>query len=701
MQKRKGLFASLKKNKPKSWRSQISISNRLFFRISLYFTCIIVVTLVVLGTVLTANVTRDMKSQVIESTEQILTQNSNYADFIISSVNDYSVQLISNKDFINLLTKHYEGSAYKAEATAKVNDILTDIMLSSSIIDSIYVINPDGITTGQPKGTLENIDPSTLVDKEFFKKAIENKGQPYFLPPKKDEVFSPNRMTISMARYIQDFTTGRLAGVLLINIKTSAFEKALSGSLGGEKAFTCIVNKDGYVIYHKDESLMGTNISDKEFIKTIQGATDASGNFNYLDSEEKTDYFAVYTSSEKIDWKYVGIIPNSDIMRSSARIAKLITTISMFCLGLTIIAAIAVALSIVRPIKEIVVGMDRLQNGDLTVSIKSKSKTEIGLLFTGFNSMVLKLREMVTALKSAVSETNEMTHRVEENIMDLLTSSNGLSKAIEEIATGATNQAFEAGNTTEIAISFDKEMKQLFSSTDEVADTFNQTKCRADEGMEAIIKLKEKSENSIEAMEKVYDSTIKLINNTKLIKEMLNTIEGIASQTNLLALNASIEAARAGDAGRGFAVVATEVGKLANDSKVVTENINNIIRSLDVRNTETTSMSEYVRAMLKEQIDEVNNTLAAFTIIKDSVDLSVSKVKGQCVVFDTITDGKDKILESVSNIAAVTQETAASTEEITATVYDQNNFIGGIGEMMGQLKHMSGKLEELARMFRI
>lgn len=104
-----------------------------------------------------------------------------------------------------------------------------------------------------------------------------------------------------------------------------------------------------------------------------------------------------------------------------------------------------------------------------------------------------------------------------------------------------------------------KDFARLYQSVDDMAAGNESNATESTEISTDMLEVSEFCEGLNRSMDEINDILKELVQNN-------DEVVSIASQTNLLALNASIEAARAGEAGRGFAVVADEINNLATES---------------------------------------------------------------------------------------------------------------------------------------
>ena len=148
-------------------------------------------------------------------------------------------------------------------------------------------------------------------------------------------------------------------------------------------------------------------------------------------------------------------------------------------------------------------------------------------------------------------------------------------------------------------------------------------------------------------------------------------IQSISDQTNLLALNAAIEAARAGEAGKGFAVVAEEIRKLAEQSAGFTGDIKKTITALQEQTKKAVHTMDITKQAVSDQEKRLQETGEKFHEISDALEKSKEIVHEVSQEAENIEQKNGSITQIISNLSAVAQENASTTEEVSASVDTQ------------------------------
>ncbi len=239
-----------------------------------------------------------------------------------------------------------------------------------------------------------------------------------------------------------------------------------------------------------------------------------------------------------------------------------------------------------------------------------------------------------------------MQHQTEK-IMDI---SRSVSKAAETIFGSAGGNSMFTGTQNNQHEELAHTITQIASETSEVNEKIES--CQSD-----LTDIRDLSAQTIEISRKMQKDMDNLTGIISHINEVITGIESISLQTNLLALNASIEATRAGEAGRGFAVVADEIRALAGETQKLTGNMGSFV--------------EEIESASRTSVKSAAGTIKALESMTD-------KIRNVWVLNDENHQHVMKVNDSISSIAAVSEEISSSMTEMENQLHDSTEFMQNV-----------------------
>ncbi|MDO4968450.1 MAG: methyl-accepting chemotaxis protein [Comamonadaceae bacterium] len=304
--------------------------------------------------------------------------------------------------------------------------------------------------------------------------------------------------------------------------------------------------------------------------------------------------------------------------------------------ALLLVAVLAVLLSlyvirqITRPLDEAVQLAETIAAGDLTASLQSDRRDELGKLLQSLSAMTQRLRSVVLEVRNGVDSVSSAASQIATGNQDLSSRTEQTAANLEETASS---------------------IEELTASASQSADTARQANQLASTAVQA-------AERGGSVVQQVVSSMQQITSSSHKIADIISVIDGIAFQTNILALNAAVEAARAGEQGRGFAVVAGEVRALAQRSAEAAKEIKSLITA-SVANVDAGS-SQVAEA--GKSMQEIVESVRRVTDLIGEISAAVHEQH----------DGFAQVNQAVSNLDQMTQQNAALVEESSAAATAMN-----------------------------
>ncbi|MDF2614651.1 MAG: putative sensor with domain [Clostridia bacterium] len=317
-------------------------------------------------------------------------------DTMINSVEDYS-RVIASEYRLQKELATFKHTSTEDQVLLKnlrirtaMSEIVSNIISPNTQIAGIAVfVDKKVIYSGY---SIDEKSVNKIIHNEHLEKAYEMQRPTWrglapleFIDRRKNDVFSVSKL-------IRDKNTGNALGVVTLFVNEVNISNIYTKNIVNKEDSYYIVDENDKVISSYDKSNLYQDI---EEVLKIKGNAyrKLEKNGTLLITDKKIPILYSIKAYGKFGWKVISVSGLEEIVREKNKIKSIIIWTLILCVIIVFITSYIISHTVTKPIYLLLGTMEKIKNGNIKIRACETINGEVGILASGFNTLMNQLEE--------------------------------------------------------------------------------------------------------------------------------------------------------------------------------------------------------------------------------------------------------------------------------------------------------------------
>lgn len=431
----------------------------------------------------------------------------------------------------------------------------------------------------------------------------------------------------------------------------------------------------------------GTKASD-EVINIVmkQGKSYTQDNVLIAGSKYSVCYLPIKSvdSNDIIGMAFAGI-KQEDVNRDLNNLTIKIISIGVISAVVLVLVSVFISSRIIRPLIIVTDEICKLSDGDVSINVDCNSNTkEIRALVDSANRLSHMLHSSIEKICDNAGKVRAVTDETNSIVSTTSDSANSISETITEFSKASMIVAESVQEINSNMIMLGNDIEVISNNVDDLTLKSNEMIKSSEDTEQAMEDAKLKGLQTLDSAATVSNEIKDMNDKISDIRGVIDLIMDVASKTKLLSINASIEAAHAGEKGKGFAVVASNIKELSEQTENSVGTVKQLLESIIEKSASSVCSVELIDTLIRDEVQKIETVSSKTKTLIGDIKNAMKVIENISDKSVTIKSAKDNTVCQIQDLSAVSQQNAASCEEIQANVETIAQSIKSVSKGMNE-----------------